>query len=247
MTNSIKYELPSILIEPSLSYIGDSRQVFDKNTILAAPPVSPNGIVFPIGLEIDADVAPHLMIVDIKVGKNSQLWSVGCIPASLFATSPPVRIYMDQIRPGLNLSLTLACTGTKPIAFKGRLLAKSSCLPQKQKPIIIGCGYTEVTAGETRDIVVASQAKFHLKRLHISPHLLDVFRIDSLFQGRYLDVERASQARPSQLGKQQLLRGGVVTLSPCKNIGINQPITVRVTNTSKTTQYFSGALLGTST
>jgi hypothetical protein len=87
--------------------------------------------------------------------------------------------------------------------------------------------------------------EFRVRRLHVPPHLLDVFRVDSLFQGPYLDVPQASRVVDYiQLGQENLSRGGEISLDPFQVVGIGQPVTMEVTNTSGTTQFFSAALLG---
>jgi hypothetical protein len=108
-----------------------------------------------------------------------------------------------------------------------------------------GFGYTEVRAGQTVALVTTPQVEFRVRRLHVPLHLLDVFRIDSLFQGPYLNVSQASRVVDfHQLDRENLARGGEVSLDPFQVVGIGQSVTMEVTNTSSTTQFFSAALLG---
>jgi hypothetical protein len=255
MPGLIKYELPYVVVKSSRSQLwsGASPASIATTNIYTAP-VSPGGLVRMVGLEVDPGVAPHLVVHDVMVGKNSQLVSVGCVPASLFALATPARLVLDEVRPGQCVSLRLTCVGPGDVTFGGRILALA---PTRARPTpsrrrrsrrgsyVVGCGYTEVGAGATLDLVVFPQVEFRLGRLHVPPHLLDFFRVDALFQGRYLDVEQASRVSdPAQLGRENLLRGGQVDLQPSSTVGINQPVTLRVTNTSGEAQYFSAALMG---
>jgi hypothetical protein len=233
MSNFTKYELPSVRIKS-----GESANIVTKT-------VSPKGLVCPVGLEIDPDVAPRLLVSDVKIGRYSQLYTAKCVPASLFACSPPVNLILEKIQPGRCLALNVSCVGSADVVFRGRLLAYSPTTLVPRKMCMVGLGYTEVRAGWRVDVVTQSQVEFELKRLHVPPHLLDVFRVDALFQGGYLDVEQSSQVVvTSQLGRDNLSMGGEVTLEPSATVGASCPVTVRITNTSVTTQYFSGALLG---
>jgi hypothetical protein len=238
MSNVTKYELPSVRIKSG------------ETASICTAPVSPRGKVAPVGLEIDSDVARHLMVNDFKVGKNSQLASCASIPATLFATSPPVELHCDDVPPGLRFSLQVTCIGLTAVTFRGRLLAESpvDLGSRSRRMWTFGFGHVEVKAGETVDVWAEPQVETCLKRLHVPPHLIDVFRIDALFQGRYLDIEQASRVvDPKQLGRENLSRGGEVSLDPTSVVGVGCPVTVTVTNTTKTTQYFSAALLGTPT
>jgi hypothetical protein len=250
----VRYELPSVVVKKSCEYLGADRLVFNHPTTVVSAPVSLGGLVRMVGLEVDPGAAPHLVVNDVKVGKNSQLVSVGCVPASLFASPTPVRLVLDEVTPGLCVSLNLTCVGPDDVTFSGRILALA---PTRARPTpsrrrrsrsgsyVVGCGYTEVGAGATLDVVVFPMVELRLGRLHVPPHLLDFFRVDALFQGRYLDVGQASSVSdPAQLGRESLLRGGQVDMQPSNMVGIGQPVTLRVTNTSGETRYFSGALLG---
>jgi hypothetical protein len=233
MPKLTKYELPRVHVKGG------------ESTVIYTAPVSPGGQVWPVGLEVDPDVAPHLVVTDFRVGKNSQLDSRGGVPASLFALCPPVDLRCDKIPGGQRFSLHVTCAGLEGATFRGRLLAAGPATPVPGKTMVVGFGYTEVGAGKTVDVVVSPQVELRVRRLHVPPHLLGVFRVDGLFQGRYLDVEQASRVSDSrQLGRENLSRGGEVDLSPSPDVGVGQLVTARVTNTSGTTRYFSAALLG---
>jgi len=233
MPKLTKYELPRVRVKGW------------ELTTIHTDPVSPGGLVWPVGLEVDPDVAPHLVVHDLKVGNNSQLIACGSVPASLFALSPPVDLRLDKLTPGLRFSVQVTCARSLDVTVRGRLLAAGPATPVPGKTMVVGFGYAQVGAGKTVDVVVSPQVELRVRRLHVPPHLLGVFRVDSLFQGRYLDVEQASRVSDSrQLGRENLSQGGEVNLSPSPDVGVGQPVTARVTNTSGTTRYFSAALLG---
>jgi len=235
MSKLVKYELPRVRFKG-----GESKVVYTD-------PVSPRGQVWPVGLEVDPDVGPSLMVSDLRVGKNSQLASCKCLPASLFTLSPPVALRCDKIPPGLHFSVHLTCVGLDGVEFRGSLLAADPATPVPGETMVVGFGYTEVGAGQTVEVVTHPMVNFRVERLHVPPHLLGVFRVDSLFQGRYLDVVQKSRVTDvRQLDRDNLSRGGAVDLYPTPDVGPGCPVTAKVTNTSGTTQYFGGALLGES-
>jgi hypothetical protein len=244
MPDMIKYELPRVVVRASRKYLGADRQPGDYTTIFTYP-VSPGGQVCPVGLEIDPEVAPLLLINDLRVGRNLQLVACGSLPATLFACPPPVYLNSDRICAGQLFSLQVSCPGPDDVEFRGRLLATSPGTPVPGKVWVAGFGYTEVRAGQTVALGTTPQVEFRVRRLHVPFHLLDVFRVDSLFQGPYLDVPQVSRVVDfRQLDRENLARGGEVSFDPCQVVGIGQPVTMEVTNTSNTTQFFSAALLG---
>jgi hypothetical protein len=245
MPNLTKYELPRVVVRASRKYLGDDRQPFGDYTTIFTYPVSPGAQVCPVGLEIDPEVAPRLLINDLKVGRNSQLVTCSSIPATLFACPSTVYLHCDKILGGQLFSLQVSCTGLDDVEFRGRLLAAAPGIPVPGKVWVAGFEYTEVRAGQTVALVTTPQVEFRVRRLHVPPHLLDVFRVDSLFQGPYLDVPQVSRAVDfRQLDRENLSRGGEISLDPFQVVGIGQPVTMEVTNMSGTTQYFSAALLG---
>jgi len=247
MTDLIRYELPRVVVKASRKYLGDERLLFENVTTIVTEPVSPGGQVWPVGLEIDADVAPRLMVYDVKVGRNSQLVSCGCVPATLFALPTPVDLRLDKLSSGERLSLQVSCAGPEDVTFKGRILAAGPTTPVPGRTLVVGFGFTEVGAGKSVALVVRPQVEVRLTRLHVPPHLTDAFRIDDLFHGPYLDVEKVSRvADTRQLDRENLSRGGEVALTPTPDVGVGCPVALRVTNVSSTTQYFSAALLGES-
>jgi hypothetical protein len=127
MSNLVKYELPSVVVRSSLPLLGGCASLTNSGaTTFRTDPVSPGGLVCPVGLEVDPGVAPLLAVTDLRVGPNSQLCSVGAVPASLFATSPSVEMLMDRIRPGSSFRISLVGTGPDAVTFRGRLLAQLS-------------------------------------------------------------------------------------------------------------------------
>jgi hypothetical protein len=241
----IKYELPRIVVRASRKYLGADWQPSGDGATIYTDPVSPGRQVWPVGLEIDPDVAPHLMVNDVKVGRNSQLVACGSIPATLFADPHPVYLRCDQIHAGLRFSLQVSCLGLVDVELRGRLLTTSPDAQVPYRSWVVGFGYTEVRAGQTVDVVTRPQVDIHLQRLHVPPHLLDAFRVDALFQGPYLDVAQASRVADfRQLDKENLARGGGFTMDPSSDVGVGSPVTVTVTNVAPTTQYFCAALVG---
>ena len=66
---------------------------------------------------IPDDVAEHFMVTDVKVGKNSQLYSPGAVPASFFGEAREGRqegLYFDRLPRGAHATLSVTCTALPP-------------------------------------------------------------------------------------------------------------------------------------
>ena len=67
---------------------------------------------------IPDDVAEHFMVTDVKVGKNSQLYSPGAVPASFFGEAREGRqegLYFDRLPRGAHATLSVTCTALPPL------------------------------------------------------------------------------------------------------------------------------------
>lgn len=92
-------------------------------------PVKPQVGITPLRLVIDPEIAPYFTLLDIKVGRNSQVATSGEMSATLFPPVPAdkVQIYniagLDRMMVGLTVSLVVKNNDTSPRNFSAIIYA----------------------------------------------------------------------------------------------------------------------------
>jgi len=211
-------------------------------TTITSLTVSPKSTLHPVGITISKQIADSLFILDIKVGRNSQLVAGGTIPGSLFSDErEPVAVRMDRLTNGLRLSLIVENTLYKPANFSGTVIC-SADEPPTDLPWILGLGQTEVN--ETASVKVFPQMPFEPTQLHVPSHLIDVFEIVSIEAEKYLDSDDAPRVDPNRLSSDLLQKDGKITIEPNSIIDTSHPIVITVRNKMSTPRMFQGAILG---
>jgi len=234
MTKLIECELPEITVNPGPS----------QNLPISTRRVSPAGIFYPTFIVVPEDAAEHLLVHDLKVGKNSQVGNNLSFPATVFTKKNT--LMLDGIPPGMCMSFHVACTGTKPVQFRGAVFGTRS-KPTNPRRLLLGLGLTTVRAGETVVIPVVSQVCLKLTHLHVPHSVLEHFEVLSIESERYLDTESRSSASPDCLTKERLLEEGAIDLFPEPRIQVSSTVEIKVRNLDQSrASEFTGALLGTS-
>ena len=244
MPKATRFELPTITAGHNC----------DATTLLILPP---EACPFtPTGLVIPDDVAPHFLITDIKVGKNSQLMSVGAVPASLFAKSAPrhnLAMDLADDRSAFVISATNISEKARNFrcSVEGISAIPASVGPEIPGPYlhVVGFGCTLVQGGcgyTTAHINVEPQIAIVPQWLHVPPHVLEHFEIDAVFVHYRLDSSSKRSSVPEHLlAKPQLGRSGAICLVPDPVAPLHQFITISVTNTDAQSRNFEAAILGT--
>lgn len=214
--------------------------------IVHSAQVSSRGPLRPVSLGIPKQVAENLLIADIKVGKNSQLVSVGALPADVFARGKRAwRLDMDTLEPGMHLTLGLVNTGNTAVPFEGEVALANPGEERVRNPMaMLGFGHTTVEANGTANISVQSQVPFEPAALHVPENQLDIFEILSLQHGPYLDVDELSKAAASSLSKENLLGNGLIALEPLSRLSPGDCLTLSVKNLTDKPAFFSAAIRG---
>lgn len=77
---------------------------------------------------VDCPDAPHFLITDVKISRNSQLTSTGAVPAETFgpATSPLVSLRMDTAEPRDRMVVSVTNASGSTRRFKAQLSGWSS-------------------------------------------------------------------------------------------------------------------------
>lgn len=86
--------------------------------------VRPECAFRPERLEVPPDVAEHFFVTDVKVGKNSQFWSAGAVPASVFLDRRHryLRLAMEVTRVGDVVTVSVTNMWCRALNFTGALV-----------------------------------------------------------------------------------------------------------------------------
>lgn len=212
----------------------------------------------PTWVAIPDEMARHFLVTDIKIGKNSQLVSTGCLPASLFDESMSKRINLEDIglsiehlvpnstRDTFRISVTNASNNSQTITIDiyGRYIGDR---PHNiEFKYALGLGSTLITHNGSANIHVQPQRNFIPSHLFVPSHVLDGIVVDELYTdhlGEKMPTRR-SYVMPATLLEDRLRQNGHITLSPQSIVETSQFVTLAVTNHSPSKQYFTGAILG---
>ena len=240
MTKTTRFELPT-------TNVGHNS---DITTYLYLPP---DACPFtPTGLIIPDDVAPHFLITSISVGLDSQLLSVGAIPASLFAESAHRHAFaMDPADEKKLFKVSVTNISAQARNFQGSVEGiPASADPGIPKPTLrmVGFGCTLVEGGcgcTSANINVEPQITIVPQWLHVPPHVLEHFEINDIFICSLHSPHRSGSVPKHFLTKQQIERSGAICLVPNPVAPTGMFITISVTNTDSQSRNFETAILGT--
>ena len=135
-----------------------------------------------LGLEIPDAVADVFMITDLKVGKDSQLISPACFPASFFAVSSrreQLGLGVAHNNSYLRVSVTNMRAGEQ--VFEGSFVGSftgGEGADLEHERMIVGLGHTLVASGSEVYVYKAQpQLRFRPKRLALPREVLDAFEV----------------------------------------------------------------------
>jgi hypothetical protein len=231
---------------------------YSSANLSVSPPI--DGPFLPTWFSIPDEMAQHFLVTDVKIGKNLQTISTGCLPASLFAESMSRRLDLDKI--GLNmehmvpsgphdsrgtliLSLTNASDELQEITIDVIGLETGSKPANVDFKHSLGFGSTSVAGNSSANLHVQPQVDFSPSHLLIPNHVLDDFLVTSLWTTlRDKDAPNPrSSAMPDSLRDKNLRYAGLVSLSPRPMVTQGQFLILEVTNRSSRAKNFSGAVL----
>lgn len=248
MTNPrpTKYPLPECVVPP-----GSSAEVFTSLPSMLGP-FRPSWFCIP------AEVARHLLVIDIKVGKNSQFASTPCVPASLFASPSEGCLCMDCLSGHFELRMSLANTSARPVNFSGEVVGRHADAEDALDVgalSVLGLGHTLVEA--ELNLRVQAQLDLEPRRLYVPDHVLEHLVVRSLAVRPYTHGSRTdagvihsgdgpvvSAASDLALRSKNLRGRGEIRLEPVRVVNASSFIVLNIVNRSKKPQWFSGAILG---
>jgi hypothetical protein len=202
----------------------------------------------PEGFLIPDDAAEHLLITDVKVGKNSQFYGTGAIPAGLFAESAPeAMMRMEPLGPNMSIVLSLINVSDHDVTFRGQVRGETTHendeLLGRCDSIILGLGSYQVAGRGKATINVESIVELTPYRLYVPPST--TLEIESLASKSYLNTESASRVPAAQLSRENLASGGLVRLDPEPTVLAQTYISITVVNRAEKPESFCGAILAT--
>lgn len=216
--------------------------------------------VRPTQIVIPNDVAPHFLVTDVKVGRNSQFLSAACVPASFFAeSSPRDDLLFEILQPGMMLALSVTNISDVSREFRCTVRGQAAASPHDGCGSLCGLGYTEIPPGESASINTQSQVVFAPDRLFIPRDVLEKTTIHRISKLNAYVVEslqpvprpilnpnpqRTADVPSSELTRENLLGDGCFRLQPNPIVTCNDLVVIDVTNDSKEPLWFCGALVG---
>lgn len=209
------------------------------------------GAVFrPVWLVINDEAAKHLVITDLKVGKNSQLVSVGCLPGALFAESrldcvlgSKMRLALDAVHPGWFVHLSVQSIWDCPVEVSAELCGYADGSPELDglvRHYALGLGRTKVTAKQIMRVSAPSQVCFRPCRIVLDGETADDFQVTK--------VEKGVEGQPghaSYFGGSLSESKDEVELEPDSPVcEVGQFLTISAKNQKERDAWFCAAVLG---
>ncbi|HVP24126.1 MAG TPA: hypothetical protein VMS77_09480 [Conexivisphaerales archaeon] len=232
---TIECELPSVKI------------LAHENTTITSSRTSPRGPIYPVGLSIDPEIARHLTVWDIKIGANSQIYSTGNLPGTLFERSAdPMLLHLDPLLPNMRITLGVLNTSDEEITFRGQVLVRRQPPPKNESlKVVLPFVSTIITPESVALLTSCPQLPMAPDFcLYVPPDMLQCFEVSSLSTERYLDDVSPHGVPASQLSAESLIRDGRVDLTRGLPILQHTQVELTVKNLTKIPQTFRAALLG---
>lgn len=232
--DTLELKLPTITISPG------------QTTTITSDRVSPRGPIYPVGLSIDPSEDINWLIINhIKIGTNSQFYTVNGVPASLFERSTcPISLLMSPMKPGMQVSLALANSGLKMIKVSISLLARRR--PPKNSNelmVIMSFGTTKVAPCCSAHVIASPQMSMMAYSLYVTPDVADHFDVCSLSAEKYLDDDSQYVVSADHFSHDTLVRGPVV-LPPGLSLHASTRVDLAVRNRTTLPLEFTAVLLG---
>jgi hypothetical protein len=143
--------------------------------------IKSNYSFFPKNLVVPHPIAGDFLITDIKIRRNSQLYSVGCVPATIFSARADPKIVLDfeVVEVGDQIVISVINQSPEPRTFTCSVSGPRTKDETVGKPqtYILGYGSTSIPAHNTGWISAKPLQAFHPERLVIPSHLCDKFSV----------------------------------------------------------------------
>lgn len=199
----------------------------------------------PETLTVPSDVADDFVITDVRVGKNSQFLTAGCIPAAAFSDKAAgERLAFDRVGVAQYMAITVVNQSTATSRFSAKVAGTvgSGELLAAERRLVVGLGSTKVEARGRASVSLQPFMDFVPDRLVVPAAVGKHFRILAVqvvgqdgFVWESLAVERPA------LDFGETTRGRVTL----KQVVLSQVfLRVCVENTTDSSHNFQGAFFG---
>jgi len=194
-------------------------------------------------ISVPPEIADAFLVADIRVGKNSQLISSSCLPASFFARSRPPMAF-DRVPRGcaLTVVVTNVWKGEMLFSFSARGQAVRSDAPVSldNSRRFLGLGNTLVPAHGEATIRVQPQVAFKPDALALSRNLEGFFEVADL---RVVGESVFDVLKPvkDEDGKEAPMEWSFPPLP----MQVDDWLVVVVKNLTGSERFFGGTIIGT--
>jgi hypothetical protein len=195
---------------------------------------------WPTSFSIPHEVAEHFYVTDVKIDKNSQFISPGCLPALVFSDqAASEEIDFEELqKPSSTLTISVTNASSTSKTFSGTLKGtKIPRSPDKPQKIIVGLGSTLVKPDQIMNVNTLIRAhNTKLSRLIIPSSVADHFTISS--------TRPSSPCLPPSAPATEYTEQRPCLVDLSIYINAMSFINISVRNTGDNPQNFSGAFIG---
>jgi len=206
----------------------------------------------PVWFEIPDELAGHMLITDVKVGRDSQFGSTAAVPGALFARrSPRDEFLMDTVKsPDNSLSISVSNLGRDPLPFLCRPVFSddSTRLARYRRARLVGLGAARISPFGSLVVNVQPSVALDPDRIFVPREILGYVDVESIEVHRWRDGEGPAElldfAPAEQLRREHLEGDGIFRLSMLRSVGPGECFAVRFKNRTETEVVVTGAILG---
>jgi hypothetical protein len=202
-------------------------------------------------IRIPDEVAGHFLVTDVKVGKNSQLLTVGAVPAAVFSESSRVlQPELDVLHEGDSLTLSVTCASIEDQVFSAEVLGHQvqpgEALLRARRRMVLGLGRTLVQPGQWARIDVQPQCPFRPDGLVVPTKVAKHFKIVDFKVGKNTQSQLFDGLAPwgVSVSAEHFAENSERPVVRMDQAQVSMLVAVAVENISDRPQYFQGAVAG---
>lgn len=211
---------------------------------------------FPLRVIVPDEVASNFFITDFKVGRDSQLCSVGALPAELFAASGPgFEFLFDPIYAGYVVAMDVQSTCDVEAEFSAQVMGRWALFRSNVRKICLGLGSTNVAAEGAVNVSVEPQRAFRPTHLFLPSDVVSHFEVQTVFQvarrGRTEHVvesipDLAERGRALGIDSSKAAGSRLIPihLRPSETVEVGRCLTVSAVNRGGQARQFKAAIVG---
>jgi len=228
----MKLQFPTIVIPPSCNV----TTVIDKEAISSPFLIE--------RISIPDDQARCVLVTDVKVGHNSQIYGTGALPGSLFSESSKIQLSFDVVPAERSISVSLnnktEIEQTVVISVTGRTVNPPV---YAERLSALGFGYTLIPPKKSARISIETACVFKPRHLVVPSEIADQFDVTDIRIGQ--NSELVVPGYPAAVPAKVFAETAEPVNLKLSMLQVCVFATVSVTNVSDQPASFQGALVGT--